>query len=136
MKTAWLRKEGAEELLVFFNGWGMDHRIAAWLLRESLSAGFSLDMLACYDYHTLETEEGFMNGISGYSRITVVAWSFGGLGGAAYGTATYRAGYCHQRDPASGRRPGGDSARALSGNAFNLFRRKSPPFQPQDVRHP
>ena len=77
MKTAWLRKEGAEELLVFFNGWGMDHRIAAWLLRESLSAGFSLDMLACYDYHTLETEEGFMNAIHRYSRITVVAWSFG-----------------------------------------------------------
>ena len=77
MKTAWLRKEGAEELLVFFNGWGMDHRIAAWLLRESLSAGFSLDMLACYDYHTLGTEEGFMNGISRYSSITVVAWSFG-----------------------------------------------------------
>ena len=77
MKTAWLRKKGAEELLVFFNGWGMDHRIAAWLLHESLSAGFSGDMLACYDYHTLETEEGFMNGISRYSRITVVAWSFG-----------------------------------------------------------
>ncbi len=77
MKTAWLRKEGAEELLVFFNGWGMDHRIAAFLLRESLSAGFSEDILACYDYHTLETEEGFMNGISRYSRITVVAWSFG-----------------------------------------------------------
>ena len=77
MKTAWLRKEGAEELLVFFNGWGMDHRVAAWLLRESLSAGLSQDILSCYDYHTLECEPGFLNGISRYSRITVVAWSFG-----------------------------------------------------------
>ncbi len=77
MKTAWLRKEGAEELLVFFNGWGMDHRIAAYLLRESLASGFCQDMLACYDYHTLETEDGFMDGISRYSSITVLAWSFG-----------------------------------------------------------
>jgi biotin synthesis protein BioG len=77
MKTVWLRKEGAGELLLFFSGWGMDHRIAAYLLHESLAAGFSQDMLACYDYHTLECEPGFMNGISSYGCITVVAWSFG-----------------------------------------------------------
>ncbi|MEI8186715.1 MAG: pimeloyl-ACP methyl esterase BioG family protein [Chlorobiaceae bacterium] len=77
MKTVWLRKEGAEELLLFFNGWGMDHRIAAYLLHESLSAGFLQDLMVCYDYRTLTPEPGFMNGIKCYGSITVVAWSFG-----------------------------------------------------------
>jgi biotin synthesis protein BioG len=77
MKTVWLRKEAAEELLLFFNGWGMDHRNVAYLLHESLSGGFSADLAVCYDYRKLETEPEFMNDISQYSRITIVAWSFG-----------------------------------------------------------
>ena len=77
MKTAWLRKEGAEELLLFFNGWGMDRRIGDHLLAESLSDGFDADLLLCYDYRTLETEPGFMREASRYGRITVIAWSFG-----------------------------------------------------------
>jgi len=77
MKTVSLRKEGSEELLLFFNGWGMDHRIAAYLLHESLSEGFSSDLAVCYDYRSLEPEPEFMTQISGYSRITIVAWSFG-----------------------------------------------------------
>ena len=77
MKTVWIRKEGSGELLIFFNGWGMDCRIASYLLHESLPSGFSKDILVCYDYHTLETEPGFMNGINGYGSITVLAWSFG-----------------------------------------------------------
>ncbi len=77
MKTAWLRKEGAEELLLFFNGWGMDSRIGAHLLAESLPEGFEADLLLCYDYRTLEPEAGFMRELGSYRRITVVAWSFG-----------------------------------------------------------
>ena len=77
MKTVWLRKEGAEELLLFFNGWGMDHRIAAHLLHESLAADFHPDFLVCYDYRTLEAESWFIKEISRYGGITVVAWSFG-----------------------------------------------------------
>jgi pimeloyl-[acyl-carrier protein] methyl ester esterase len=77
MKTVWLRQERAEELLLFFNGWGMDCRIAEHLLRESLSDGFTSDFLLCYDYSTMEPEQGFMREAASYSRITIVAWSFG-----------------------------------------------------------
>ncbi len=77
MKTTWLRKEGAEELLLFFNGWGMDRRIGDHLLDESLSEGFDADILLCHDYRTLEPEPGVMSEASQYSRITIVAWSFG-----------------------------------------------------------
>jgi biotin synthesis protein BioG len=77
MKTTWLRKEGGEELLLFFNGWGMDRRLADHLLGESLSEGFSPDLLLCHDYSTLEPDPGVMSEVSQYNRITVVAWSFG-----------------------------------------------------------
>jgi biotin synthesis protein BioG len=77
MKTAWLRKEGTEELLLFFHGWGMDRRIVEYLLAESLSEGFASDLLLCYDYTTLEPEAGVMSEVSQYDRITIVAWSFG-----------------------------------------------------------
>jgi len=77
MKTTWLRKEGAEELLLFFNGWGMDRRIGDHLLVESLSEGFEADLLICHDYRTLEPEAGVMSEAGRYGSITVVAWSFG-----------------------------------------------------------
>ncbi len=77
MKTTWLRKEGAEELLLFFNGWGMDRRIGDHLLAESLSEGFEADLLICHDYCTLEPEACVMSEVARYGRITVVAWSFG-----------------------------------------------------------
>ncbi len=77
MKTVWLRKNCAEELLIFFNGWGMDRRIGDHLLGESLSEEFQADVLLCYDYSTLEPEPNFMLEVSRYNRITIVAWSFG-----------------------------------------------------------
>lgn len=77
MKTTWLRKEGAEELLLFFNGWGMDRRLADHILNESLSAGFTPDLLACHDYRNLQPESGVMEDASRYGRISVIAWSFG-----------------------------------------------------------
>ena len=77
MKTLWLRKEGSGELILFFNGWGMDHHIAAHLLADSLAAGFTHDLLVCYDYRLLEPEEGFMDSISRYGKVTLIAWSFG-----------------------------------------------------------
>jgi biotin synthesis protein BioG len=77
MQTVWLKKEGNERLLLFFNGWGMDSRIAADLLRESLAKGFEEDLLVCYDYRTLEAEETFFDEVGRYREVTVVAWSFG-----------------------------------------------------------
>jgi pimeloyl-[acyl-carrier protein] methyl ester esterase len=77
MKTVWLRKDGAAELLLFFNGWGMDCRIADYLLGGSLAEGFEPDLLVCYDYRSLLPEPGFMAEVSRYAHITVIAWSFG-----------------------------------------------------------
>ena len=77
MQTVWLRKEGAEELLLLFNGWGMDGRIGDHLLGKSLSEKFAMDLLLCYDYRNLELEAMVMDEIGHYTRITVVAWSFG-----------------------------------------------------------
>jgi len=76
MKTAWIRKEGAEELLLFFNGWGLDGRIGTHLLSESLPE-FTHDLLVFHDYCSLEPEPEVMEEISRYNHITIVAWSFG-----------------------------------------------------------
>ena len=77
MKTVWLRKEGAKELLLLFNGWGMDGRIGDHLLEKSLSEKFTMDLLLCYDYRNLELDAIVMEEMSHYNRITLVAWSFG-----------------------------------------------------------
>jgi len=77
MKTEWLRKEGAEKLLLFFNGWGMDARLGAHLCRESLSEEFSHDLLLCYDYRTLALATEVMEVLACYKDITIIAWSFG-----------------------------------------------------------
>lgn len=77
MQTVWLKKEGAEKLLLLFNGWGMDCRIGDHLLGKSLSEKFTMDLLLCYDYRNLELGSMVMEEISHYNHITVVAWSFG-----------------------------------------------------------
>ena len=75
MKTVWLQKNSARELVLFFNGWGMDERTGAHLLQES--DGFLQDLLVCHDYHTLQLPEEIFDDISHYAHITLVAWSFG-----------------------------------------------------------
>jgi biotin synthesis protein BioG len=77
MQTVWLRKEGAEKLLLLFNGWGMDGRIGDYLLGQSLSEKFAMDLLLCCDYRNLELDNMVMEEIAHYNHITVVAWSFG-----------------------------------------------------------
>ena len=77
MKSAWLRKEGAEELLIFFNGWGMDERIGAHLLVQTPSEALPQDVLACHDYRSLELEKVVQDELCRYKQITIVAWSFG-----------------------------------------------------------
>ncbi|MFZ4523962.1 MAG: DUF452 family protein [Chlorobium sp.] len=76
MTTAWLRKEGAEELLLFFNGWGMNARIGTHLLGESLT-GLTHDLLVCHDYRTLALATEVMEDLARYKDITIIAWSFG-----------------------------------------------------------
>ncbi len=77
MKSTWIRREGAAELLLFFNGWGMDQRIAEHLRGDSLSATLGPDILAFHDYRSLYPEPEFMEEVIHYGHITVVAWSFG-----------------------------------------------------------
>ena len=77
MMAQWINWSGSADLLIFFNGWGMDRRIGDHLLRQSRLAGLSSDLLVCYDYRTLEAEPGVMSDIGRYRHITLVAWSFG-----------------------------------------------------------
>lgn len=78
MKTSWLKKEGADELVLFFNGWGMDARIASFLTEERPDElPVTGDVLACWDYRSFEPEPGLPVLTEGYGSITVVAWSFG-----------------------------------------------------------
>ncbi len=77
MKTVWLRKEGAEKLLLFFNGWGMDARLGTHLFSESLSEEFSCDLLLCYDYRSPVLATEVMVDLACYNDITIIAWSFG-----------------------------------------------------------
>lgn len=76
MKADWLKKEGAEELVLFFDGWGMDGRIATFLIEEC-SGNLPGDFMVCYDYRSLQPLQGFPALTQGYDTITVVAWSFG-----------------------------------------------------------
>ncbi len=76
MKTTWLKNRGADEVVLFFNGWGMDDRIASFLY-DQCADDFPADLLACSDYRTLQPEVDFAALSERYGRITVVAWSFG-----------------------------------------------------------
>jgi biotin synthesis protein BioG len=67
MTSIFLNKKQNPDLILFFNGWGMDHsRFADW------SCG-SYDILAVSDFAQL----GPLPDLSGYPRIHLVAWSLG-----------------------------------------------------------
>lgn len=69
MKKIWISKKDSAELILFFNGWGMDERPFGHL---AVPDGF--DILMTYDYTKLES---LADDIKGYSRIHLVAWSLG-----------------------------------------------------------
>ena len=77
MKSAWLKKEDTEELLILFNGWGMDRRIGDHLLKESRCEEFTQDLLLCYDYSSVELDSEVLEEMRHYRRISLIAWSFG-----------------------------------------------------------
>jgi pimeloyl-[acyl-carrier protein] methyl ester esterase len=67
MTSAYLHKAGNKELILFFNGWGMDHhRFDSW------PCG-SHDLLAVHDYTHLES----LPDLSAYQQVHLVAWSLG-----------------------------------------------------------
>lgn len=76
MKTTWIKKEGHQSVLLFFNGWGMDERIAHYL-SDNTSADFPYDILHCNDYRDTALPEEIHHQLKAYDHRIVIAWSFG-----------------------------------------------------------
>lgn len=68
MKQLWLNKSNNENLIVFFNGWGMDEKIVSHLNFENH------DVLMFYNYTDLEYEP---IDFSQYKNKYLIAWSMG-----------------------------------------------------------
>ncbi len=73
MKYKWLNKginNKINNLIVFFNGWGMDESVVKHLEFENY------DVLMFYDYNSLETDFDF-SALNIYPQKYLVAWSMG-----------------------------------------------------------
>lgn len=68
MRIDWVNKRGADRVVVFFNGWGMDKRAVSHLESKD-------DLLICYDYRSLVADP--LPDLSEYGRVYLVAWSMG-----------------------------------------------------------
>jgi len=68
MKKLWINKQNSTELLLFFNGWGMDEKPF-----KHLAVNDELDVLMISDYTSLEDVEE----INDYETVHLVAWSLG-----------------------------------------------------------
>lgn len=67
MKQVWINKQNNKELIIFFNGWGMDERIVKDLDVENY------DVLTVFDYQAITKIENIEN----YEKKYLVAWSMG-----------------------------------------------------------
>ena len=70
MEYKWLNKENNKELIVFFNGWGMDENVVSHLDCTNY------DVLMFYDYNTLKTNFDFAL-LEKYTKKHLIAWSMG-----------------------------------------------------------
>ncbi|MFA6716134.1 MAG: pimeloyl-ACP methyl esterase BioG family protein [Victivallales bacterium] len=68
MEKLWIKRDNSAELLLFFNGWGMDEKPFRCLDNCS-----GLDVLMLYDYTELEK----LDIPSSYESIHLTAWSLG-----------------------------------------------------------
>lgn len=68
MEKLWINKGNNPELLLFFNGWGMDGKPFSHLAIDD-----KLDILMVYDYTTL----GDIEEIDNYKTVHLAAWSLG-----------------------------------------------------------
>ncbi len=67
MTATFLNNKQQDDLILFFNGWGMDHtRFVGW------TCG-AYDVLALHDFAQMEP----LPDLSGYKRIHLIAWSLG-----------------------------------------------------------
>jgi biotin synthesis protein BioG len=76
MKATWIVKEEKPDILLFFNGWGMDDRIAAFI-SSSEPGVCTHDVLAFHDYSDLNLPSGFSHVLDPYRSVDLVAWSLG-----------------------------------------------------------
>lgn len=72
MTFQWLKQTNATRLILFFNGWGMDHTPV-----QFLEIGKECDLLMGYDYRNLQADERLSPALSRYAEIVVIAWSMG-----------------------------------------------------------
>jgi hypothetical protein len=71
MKHSLLKSEGSKELLVFFNGWGMDETPLSHLDPDGM------DLLLLSDYTSPEIGTDLEALAQGYGKVHLAAWSFG-----------------------------------------------------------
>ncbi|HWQ25632.1 MAG TPA: alpha/beta fold hydrolase [Chlorobaculum sp.] len=76
MNADWIVHEGGRDLLLFFNGWGMDRKVAD-SIRTVPSAWPDRDIVVLYDYRDLELPDWLRAAMAGYRSIDLVAWSLG-----------------------------------------------------------
>lgn len=76
MKGEWIVRDGRPDLLLFFNGWGMDRRVADWMHAAWPDPG-GHDLCLLYGYHDLSLPEGLAGAMAGYRAVDLVAWSLG-----------------------------------------------------------
>lgn len=70
MEYKWLKEEGNNSLIVFFNGWGMDEGIIKHLVLKEQ------DLLMFYDYNNLNLKLN-LSELNKYNKIHLIAWSMG-----------------------------------------------------------
>lgn len=68
MEINWLKRTGSREVVLFFNGWGMDQRAVSHVEGE-------LDVCEVHDYRDIE--RGIAPDLDAYEAVNVVAWSMG-----------------------------------------------------------
>jgi len=73
MKLHWLARDGHRALIIFCNGWGMDHRPFVRLQADGY------DVLALNDYRELPKKDDFDAILAGYQDCLLIAWSMGVL---------------------------------------------------------
>ena len=70
MKYKWLNKKKHNDIIIFFNGWGMDENIIQHIDYEHY------DIIMFYDYNSLDTDFDFKI-LEKYNNKYLIAWSMG-----------------------------------------------------------
>ena len=70
MKYKWLNRNGNREIIIFFNGWGMDENVVSHLQCDKY------DVITFFDYNNLDTDFEFEE-LEKYSKKYLISWSMG-----------------------------------------------------------